>query len=99
MSGSAASIVRRAMKRLLLGSLGDLEATTLRRRRRGHRDFEHAIVEVRLRLFGDRAFGQRHDATEAAVAPLASIVPLAFLFLLALAFTLNRDGIIGDVHR
>src|SRR5687768_12547014 len=84
---------------LLLEALSDLEFAALRRWCGRHGDLEHAVVEARLGLLGDRAFGQRDHSVEAAVGSLAAIVAFAIFFALALALALDGDGILGDLHR
>src|SRR5688500_6482927 len=84
---------------LLPRSLADLETTTLRRWRRGHRDLDDAFAERCPRLFRDRADRKRDDTKEAAVAALAVIEALAFLFALPAAFAVNRHGIVANVDR
>src|SRR5688572_28089455 len=81
---------------LLPRSLADLETTTLRRWRSGHRDLEDAFAERCPRLFRDRADRKRDDTKEAAVAALAVIEALALLFALPPAFAVNRHRIVAD---
>ena len=56
------------------------------------------VAEPRLGLVADSALRQRDHAVEAAVAPLAAVIPFALLLVLAFALTLNGDGVLADLH-
>ena len=63
---------------------------------RRHRDFQNAIVECRRGIAGVGAFRHWKSAIELSVTPFAAIKAFAFFFLLALAFTFDRNRIVRD---
>src|SRR5262245_16854222 len=65
---------------------------------RGHRDLEHAILERRLGLIRDHAFGKRNDAMEPAITPLRAVHAFALLFVLTMTLAFNRQLTLSDVH-
>src|SRR5262249_54877324 len=66
-------------------------------RRSRYRNLEHAVLDARLRLIGDRALPQRNDAVERAVAALDTIDAVPLLFALLRALTRYRDRIVADL--
>src|SRR5262249_14224689 len=60
-------------------------------------DFQHAVLEARLRLIGAHAFRQRDQPSKLAVAPLRPIPAFALLLFLSLAFALYEEPLVSHL--
>src|SRR5262249_25746792 len=63
----------------------------------GRGDFQHSVLEARLRLVGVHTFRQRDQPAELAVAALRAVQAFALLFYFSLALTLYDQPLVGHL--